>query len=128
MTDTHQVVPDALVRKRMEEMLAACRDSSRRPSILAFARSLGLSNTTFRRRYPDLVQEITARRTAPSDEQVHEPSTLDTLTARNAKLRRRDRELTAALALATAQIQFVTLENVRFREALEAQHTVTCLR
>lgn len=65
MTEMHRVVPDALVRKRMEEMLAACHDSNRRPSVLAFARSLGVSNTTFRRRYPDLVQEITARRTAP---------------------------------------------------------------
>ncbi|MGQ4333335.1 MULTISPECIES: hypothetical protein [Streptomyces] len=128
MNDTHHDLPDALVRKRMEKMLAACHDSNRRPSVLAFARNLGLSNTTFRRRYPDLVQETTARRTAPSDEQIYEPSALDTLTARNAKLRSRNREFTAALALAAAQIQYVTLENVRFREAPEAQQTVTRLR
>ncbi|NEA63447.1 hypothetical protein [Streptomyces sp. SID12488] len=105
-------------------MPAARHDSNRRPSVLAFARSLGISNTTFRRRYPGLVQEITARWTVSSDEQVHEPSTLDTLTVRNAKLRRRNREFTAALAIATARIQYVTLENVRFREPLEAQQTV----
>ncbi|MDQ1022282.1 hypothetical protein [Streptomyces afghaniensis] len=58
MISPDQDLPHALVRKRMEEMLAACRDANRRPSVLAFARSLGMSNTTFRRRYPDLVQEI----------------------------------------------------------------------
>ncbi|MFD4955184.1 hypothetical protein [Streptomyces sp. NPDC058451] len=86
-----------------------------------------MSNTTIRRRYPDLVQEISARRTASADEAVREPSTQDTLIARNAKLRRRNRELTAALALATAQIQYVTLENARVRETLEAQEGVTQL-
>lgn len=128
MNDTHHDLPDALVRKRLEKMLAVCHDFNRQPSVLAFARSLGLSNMTFCRRYPDLVQEITARRTAPSDEQVHEPSALDILTARNAKLRRRNRELTAALSLAAAQIQHLTLENVRFRETLDAQQTATRLR
>ncbi|WP_221360238.1 hypothetical protein [Streptomyces beigongshangae] len=45
-----------------------------------------------------------------------------------AKLRRRNRELTSALALAATQIQYVTLENTRFREALEAQQSATRLR
>ncbi|MGV9419970.1 hypothetical protein ACWDO6_21015 [Streptomyces sp. NPDC003674] len=47
--------------------------------------------------------------------------------ARNAKLRRRNRELTAALAMATAEIQYVTLENARIREALEAREGITQL-
>nr|WSX50717.1 hypothetical protein OG409_18265 [Streptomyces sp. NBC_00974] len=127
MTAPHQDLPDALVRKRMEATLAASHDSNRRPSVLAIARSLGMSNTTFRRRYPDLVQEISSHRTAPGNEPAHEPTAQDILIARNAKLRRRNRELTAALALATAQIQYVTLENARFREALEAQEGVTQL-
>ncbi|MFD4032625.1 hypothetical protein ACFWVP_19415 [Streptomyces sp. NPDC058637] len=113
----------------MEKMLAACRDANRRPPTerLAFARSLGMSNTTFRRRYPDLVEEIAAHRTTSNDEAVREPSAQDTLIARNAKLRRRNRELTAALALAAVQIQYVTLENTRLLEALEAQEGVTQL-
>lgn len=127
MTAAHQGLPDALVRKRLAETLTACHDSNRRPSVLAFARSLGMSNTTFRRQYPDLVQEISARRTTTAPE-AQAPSAQDSLVARNAKLRRRNRELTAALALAAAQIQYVTLENTRFREALEAQQSVTRLR
>lgn len=108
-------------------MLAACRHANRRPSVLAFARSLGMSNTTFRRRYPDLVQEISTHRTTSNDEGARKPSAQDTLSARNAKLRRRNRELTAALGLATAQMQYVTLENARLREALEAREGVTRL-
>ncbi|MGW7613483.1 hypothetical protein ACWGKW_40825 [Streptomyces sp. NPDC054766] len=127
MTAARQDLPDVLVRKRLAEMMAACHASNRRPSVLALASSLGMSNTTFRRRYPDLVQEISARRTTTAPG-TQAPSPQDTLLARNAKLRRRNRELTAALALATAQIQYVTLENTRFREALEAQQAVTRLR
>ncbi|MFC8260675.1 hypothetical protein ACFUNF_24440 [Streptomyces sp. NPDC057291] len=85
-----------------------------------------MSNTTFRRRYPDLVQEISAHRIS-NDEAVREPSTQDKLIARNAKLRRRNRELTAALALAAAQIQYVTLQNARLQEALEDAAKVTRL-
>ncbi|MGW0908120.1 hypothetical protein [Streptomyces sp. NPDC002853] len=127
MTIVDQDPPEPLVRKRMEEMITACRDTNRRPSVLAFARSLGMSNTTFRRRYPDLVQEISVRRTAPANEAARGPSAQDKLIARNAMLRRRNRALTAALALATAQIQYVTLENARVREALEAREGITQL-
>ncbi|MFC8260672.1 hypothetical protein ACFUNF_24425 [Streptomyces sp. NPDC057291] len=42
MIPSQHDLPDALVRKRMDEMLAACRDTNRRPSVLAFARGLVL--------------------------------------------------------------------------------------
>jgi predicted ribosome quality control (RQC) complex YloA/Tae2 family protein len=54
-----------------------------------------------------------------------EPSAHDRLVARNAKLRRRDRQLTDQLKLAAAQIQYLALTKARLQEALEAQTNVT---
>ncbi len=55
-------VPEALVRKKLEQLLAACEQQNRRPSVLALVRQVGMSNTTFRRNYPDITREIGLRR------------------------------------------------------------------
>jgi hypothetical protein len=51
----------------------------------------------------------------------------DRLVARNAKLRRYNRELTTQLALAAAQIQNLALRNERLKEALEKTSNVTSI-
>ncbi|MGW0775101.1 hypothetical protein ACWD01_15940 [Streptomyces sp. NPDC002835] len=116
------------VAKALEELLAACRSSGRQPSVLDLARRLGLSNTTFRRNYPDAVQKIAAARglqTQPDGSA--RPSPNDRLTARNAKLRRTNQELTATLKLAVAQIHRLSVENHRLKAGLESATGVTRL-
>lgn len=53
------------------------------------------------------------------------PSRYDELVARNAKLKRRNRELNDHLTLAAAHIQRITLENQRLRQGLESATGVT---
>lgn len=124
MTARVSDLPEALVRKRMEEMLETCRQANTKPSVLKLARQLGLSNTTFRRRFPDIAQELGTLRTAPADP-ADGPTAQDRLVARNAKLRRRNQELASDLALAVAQIQFLALRSARLEEALEASAKIT---
>ncbi|MFF5297890.1 hypothetical protein ACFY5F_00860 [Streptomyces sp. NPDC013161] len=124
MTRAVADLPEALVRKRLSEMLDTCRQTNTRPSVLTLARRLGLTNTTFRRRFPDIAQEIGALRSAPAATPGG-PSEQDRLVARNAKLRRRNRELADDLALAIAQIQHLALTNERLHGALESASKVT---
>jgi hypothetical protein len=90
------------------------------------ARRLGLSNTTFRRRYPEIAREIADHRATPPTLRSG-PTEHDRLVARNAKLRRRNSELNSQLALAIAQIQFLALRAARLEEDLKAQTNVTQL-
>jgi len=118
-------VPEALIRKKLQEMLTACEQQNRRPSVLALARTVGMSNTTFRRNYPHIAREIGLHRSEPSKPAPGVRSEHDRLSARNAKLRRRNRELKDHLKLAAAQIQFLALRAAQAEEALEAQAKVT---
>ncbi|MFE4873450.1 hypothetical protein [Streptomyces sp. NPDC056682] len=80
-----------------------------------------MSNTTFRRHFPDIAQEVAALRSAPPTPGApSEPTRYDRLVARNAKLKRRNRELIETLTLAACHIQRITLENQKLREELEA--------
>lgn len=116
------------VTKALDELLEASRSAGRQPSVLDLARRLGLSNTTFRRNFPEAVQKIAAAR-SPRDQSAtaDRPSPNDRFIARNAKLRRSNRELGASLKLATAQIHKLTLLNHQLTRALEAASTVTRL-
>ncbi|MFZ3491937.1 hypothetical protein ACODT5_46870 [Streptomyces sp. 5.8] len=120
-------LPEALVRKHLQQVLDACGEDNSRPSVLMLARRLGLTNTTFRRRYPEIAREISEHRTAPAAPRGG-PTEHDRLVARNAKLRRRNRDLTGQLALAAAQVQHLALRNERLKEALEAASRVTNIR
>ncbi|MBP5898108.1 hypothetical protein [Streptomyces scabiei] len=119
-------LPEALVRKHLQEVLNACRESNTRPSVLMLARRLDLTNTTFRRRYPEIAREVGDYRATPAAPRSG-PTEHDRLVARNAKLRRRNRELTTQLALAAAQIQHLALRNERLQEALEEASNVTSI-
>ena len=94
-----------------------------RVSVLALAKRIGLANTTFRRRFPDVVAQITAEQgTSP----LQRPAT----SAPNSddQLRQRNRELREKLELAVASIQRLTLENHRLRTELEAARGVISIR
>jgi AcrR family transcriptional regulator len=98
-------------RRAQEKVLTEASDNGRRPSVLAVARQLGLSNTTFRRHFPDLADEISAARRAPD--------------ARNAKLRRGNHQLREHLDLAVANIQRLTLTVHKLQTELEGASKVT---
>lgn len=126
MTRNVPDLPEVLVRKHLQEVLDTCREANKQPSVLMLARRLDLTNTTFRRRYPDIAREIADHRAAPTAPRSG-PTVHDRLVARNAKLRRRNRELTAQLTLAAAQIQNLALHNERLKEALEETSNVTSI-
>jgi hypothetical protein len=94
---------------------------------LALAARLGLTNTTYRRHFPKLTKQVSAARTDPGAPEGTRPgpSPLDTLVARNSKLRRNNRSLTSNLRLAAAQIQRLALDNAQLREALETSKNIT---
>jgi hypothetical protein len=118
---------EARAQRIRDQYLANCAAQGKRPSALGLAARLGLTNTTFRRHYPDLASQISAARTTPVDPTSAEPETKprDMLIARNAKLRRANQALTQHLRLAAAQIQRLGLDNARLRAELETSSNVT---
>lgn len=115
-------------RHACDHVLAETTSAGRRPSVLAVARRLGLSNTTFRRHFPDIAREVSnARRTPPTDteDQGSPADEHARLTARNAKLRRDNRQLREHLNLAVANIQRLTLTVHRLQSDLEAVSNIT---
>jgi predicted ArsR family transcriptional regulator len=130
VTRPADIPAEARVRRVLEEYLTECRDNGRRPSVLTLAARLGLSNTTFRRHFPQQAKEIAEARSRPGvpgrpGEAETQPSRYEVLAARNARLRRANRTLTGNLKLAAAQIQRLGFENARLREALEASSNIT---
>ena len=115
------------MQRLLKEHLSECDDSGKRPSVLALAARLGMSNTTFRRHFPQQAKEISAARSGcePSTAGRAQPGRYEILVARNAKLRRANRILTGNLRLAAAQVQRLSIENARLREALESSSNVS---
>lgn len=114
-------------RRTRDHVLAQAAAAGRRPSVLAVARRLGLSNSTFRRHFPDIAQEISDARRAPLPDPTDAGglSAFDKLVARNAKLRRDNRQLREHLQLAIANIARLTLQNHHHQQALEAHTKIT---
>lgn len=123
MTRHPALPPHDQVRDAIEELTQA---TGKPPSVLTLARYLGLANTTFRRNFPDLVEELNPPRPAiPQAHSATATSQLDQLTRDNAALRRTNRELATHLELAVANIQRLTLENHHLRQQLEAATKIT---
>jgi hypothetical protein len=118
--------PDrATVVAELDELRHQAASTGGRVSVLALARRVGLANTTFRRRFPDIAARIVAE-----EPQVPAPSVGSTAATADseAKLRQRNRDLQENLGLAIAAIQRLTLENRGLREQLEAALAVTSIR
>lgn len=121
MTSRVDAPSESRVRAALDELRQRAGDNGTQPSVLGLASKFGMSNTTFRRHFPDIAQEIAALRSAPPTPGApSEPTRYDRLVARNAKLKRHNRELTETLTLAACHIQRITLENQKLREELEA--------
>jgi AraC-like DNA-binding protein len=96
------------------------------PTVLALARHLGLANTTFRRRFPDITTELTRQRSpAPADSDPVVASRFEKIQRENTELRRARRELAEHLELAIANIQRLTLDNHHLRQQLHAATKIT---
>ena len=116
------------VRKALDELVRHADETGTAPSVLALARRFALSNTTFRRHYPDIAQLVSdVRRVAPSDPARGGAARYDTLVARNAMLRRANRTLADHVKIAAAHIQRLTLENAQLRQELHAAAKVSSL-
>jgi len=99
MTRRIDAPPEARVRARLDELRERAGDNGTQPGVLALASKFGMSNTIFRHHFPDIAQEIAALRSArPTPGTPSEPT-------RNARLKRRNRELTETLTLAACHIQ-----------------------
>jgi hypothetical protein len=96
-----------------------------RVSVLALAKRVGLANTTFRRRFPDITEQMMAGLNDASQPSADSPASYkDT----EAKLRQRNRDLQDNLELAISAIQRLTLENHSLRQQLEVARAVTPIR
>ncbi|GAA1961359.1 hypothetical protein GCM10009816_24000 [Microbacterium aquimaris] len=96
------------------------------PPVTALARELGLSNSTFWRRFPDIAQKVAdGRRQAARTQAATAGNRTDT-PARvvEARLRAQIIDLTAQIQTAAVQVQRLTLENHTLREHLTAQDNI----
>jgi hypothetical protein len=126
MSGPAAIPAEAHVRRVLDQYLTECHDNGTRPSVLTLAAKLDLSNTTFRRHFPDLAKDVAAARSNPKRRDTQDkPSPYEILVARNAKLRRANRTLTENLRFAAAQIQRLAVDNARLREAVETAANVT---
>ncbi|MGW6880821.1 hypothetical protein ACWGEU_11255 [Streptomyces goshikiensis] len=129
MSGSTGIVSEERVRQAMEEMLKRARETGQRPTVLALARQFSLSNTTFRRHFPDIARGISQSRAAPPDEREDaRPTAYEKLVARNAKLKRANQNQQALLRLAAAEVQRLALLNADLLEALEEARNVTPIR
>jgi hypothetical protein len=106
-------------------VLAEAQAAGRRPSVLAVARHLGLTNTTLRRNFPDAAAEVSTLRHAQQEPAGPDVESGTALRQRIADLRQDNRTLAEHLELAVANIQRLTLDNHRLRQELEAAHGIT---
>ena len=97
------------------------------PSALAVAQKLGIPNTTFRRAFPEIAAELQLTRTSRPSQDPADINRFDQLKLDNAKLRADNRELSAHLDLAAANIQRLTLANHHLAQQLKAEAQITHL-
>ncbi|WP_157840712.1 hypothetical protein [Streptomyces leeuwenhoekii] len=87
-----------------------------------------MSNTTFRRHFPDITREIGQARSTALADRGERTTAYDKLVARNARLKRVNSEQQAHLRLAAAEIQCLALLNAALLEDLEEARNVTAIR
>jgi hypothetical protein len=104
-------------------------ETTRAPTVLALAQRVGLANTTSRRNFPAIVAQMKGSSTThdarPAD---GGSSTGDSLAQQNTRLRHDNRELSEHLALATAEIQRLSLQVHGLRGELAALRNVSAIR
>ncbi|PPJ25646.1 hypothetical protein [Nocardia nova] len=117
------------VRQAFTKLIEQARTTGHRPSVLALARQFELSNTTFRRHYPEIVTELGVVRRTPTTKNADSPAAdeHERLVARNAKLRRDNRRLREHLDIAAANLARLSIDNQRLQQQLEHARGVTSI-
>jgi AcrR family transcriptional regulator len=126
MTARVPLPSEAQVRQALAQLAAS--PGAGQPTVLALARSLGLSNGTFWRYFPEIASEVAGQRRAtprpgPAASTPDRPG--GNPAGELARLRRANRELTDQIEVAIAHLQRLTLENHALREQLEHALKIT---
>ena len=125
MTDRPPMPSQQAVRDALSSLRAEAETTGRQPSVLALAARVGLPNTTFRHRYPDLCAELTqAPRRSDAPVVAASATAYETLAHAHARLRQDHNALSEHLELAIANIQRLTLDDDALRRALETARDV----
>lgn len=113
-------------RRTMDELIRSARGEGKRPTVIALARQLGMSHTTFWRHFPDIAKELVAvaRGIEPESSEPAPTSRYDQLADAHAKLKRAHADTEHNLELAKATIQRLSLDNHHLRQHLEGATNV----
>lgn len=130
MTSLNGLPAEPHVRLAFAELVDQAHHDGTRPSVLALARQFGLTNTTFRRHYPEIVRELGQIRRTPATALTESTGTSEhsKLVDRHAELRRAVQELRQDLEIAVANIARLTLDNHQLRTELEQARRITNIR
>lgn len=119
MTRRVSLPTTAEVRTALDLLQKGESSTGRRPNVVTLARSLGLANTTFRRNFPAIVEELaTPQIVAASTADIAGPF-VGNLSDVNIRLRAENHQLREQQGLACAQIQRLSIECQQLREQLE---------
>lgn len=88
MTRRAALPSEARVRAALSRLQQQAADTGKRPTVLALAREFRLSDTTFRRQFPDIVRDIADSARSKTHPASSSTSRYDQLVARNAKQKR----------------------------------------
>lgn len=130
MTSLDGLPAEPQVRQAFTKLVDQAHHDGQRPSVLALARQFGLTNTTFRRHYPEIVRELGQMRRTPATAPPESSAATEhsKLIARNAELRFAVQELRQDLELAVANIARLTLDNHQLRTELEQARRITNIK
>ncbi|WP_064445169.1 MULTISPECIES: hypothetical protein [Rhodococcus] len=129
MTQSGGLPTTAAVSVELTALLTESAERGVRPSVLGLARRLGIANTTLRRNFPETVDELSRQRRIYRSRPTPELPTshINTVVLENMQLRTRNRELTEQIALASSQIQQLSLEAHQLRTELHHRTAVTTI-
>jgi AcrR family transcriptional regulator len=130
MTRKIDLPGEAHVRDVLADMLAEAAAGGAKPSVLALARRLGLSNATFWRHYRDIATQIRHAASVSMAQAGGENLRRDRageLASQNAGLRRERDRLARQLEAALGHLRRLTIDNTQLRHDLEAAHNITRL-
>jgi hypothetical protein len=117
---------DRDARAVFDALVEEAATSGTKPTVVQLATRLGLTNSTFWRHFPHLATDLRAvARTSAGQPTSRTMDRYTELEHRNAELTRDNRQLTEHLDLALINIQRLTLDNHRLRQALEDATKVT---
>lgn len=121
---------EAHVRDVLAGMLAEAAAGGAKPSVLALARRLGLSNATFWRHFRDIATEVrhtVSISTAAGGSENLRRDRAGELASQNAGLRRDRDRLAGQLDAALGHLRRLTTDNAQLRSDLEAARRITRL-